>query len=60
LTARTHNEDVAGHSQDRSLVAEDQAILDAYLEDALARRSLSPRPVPVADAGDRKGEEEGP
>ena len=58
--ARTHNENFGGHSEDRSLVAEDQAILDAYLEDALARRSLSPRPVPVADAGDRKGEEEGP
>lgn len=58
--ARTHNEDLAGHSEDRSLAAEDQAILDAYLEDALARRSQSQGSVSATDPGDRKGEEEGP
>ena len=57
--ARTHNEDFAGLSEGRSLVEEDQAILDAYLEDALARRLQSQDSVPAADAGDRKGEEGG-
>jgi hypothetical protein len=58
--ARTHNEDFAGHSEDRSLAAEDQAILDAYLEDALARRSQSHDSAPATDVGNRKGDEEGP
>ncbi len=57
--AKTHNEDFAAHSEDRSLAAEDQAILDAYLEDALARRSQSHGSVPATDPGDRNGEEEG-
>ncbi len=57
--ARTHNEDFAGHSQD-GLPAEDQAILDAYLEDALALRSQPQGSVSATDPGDRKGEEEGP
>jgi len=57
--ARTHNEDFAGQSEDRSLLPEDQAILDAYLEDALARRLQSQGSVPPTDAGARKGEEEG-
>ena len=57
--ARTHNEDFADQSQDRSLVGEDQAILDAYLEDGLARRLQSHGIVPPTDADDRKGEEEG-
>ena len=57
--ARTHNEDFASQTEDRSLAAEDQAILDAYLEDALARRSQSHGSVPATDPGDRNGEEEG-
>lgn len=57
--ARTHNEDFAGHSEDRSLAADDQAILDAYLEDALARRLQSHGSVPATDPGDRNGEEQG-
>jgi hypothetical protein len=58
--ARTHNEDFADQSQDGSLVGEDQAILDAYLEDGLARRLQSHGIVPPTDADDdREGEEEG-
>jgi hypothetical protein len=57
--ARTHNEDLSGHSEDRSLAAEDQAILDAYLEVELARRLQSHGSVPATDPGDRNGEEEG-
>jgi Family of unknown function (DUF5681) len=56
--ARTHNEDFTGHSEDRSLVAEDQAILDAYLEDALERRLQSRGSAPATDAGERQGGEE--
>ena len=44
--ARTHNEDFVGQSQDRSLAVEDQTILDAYLEDELARRLQSHGVVP--------------
>jgi Family of unknown function (DUF5681) len=58
--ARTHNEDLAGHAGDRSLAAEDQAILDAYHEDVLAHRSQPHPSVQAADAGDRTGEEESP
>ena len=58
--ARTYNEDVAGHGEDRSLGAEDQAILDAYLDDELARRSQSRGSVQATDPSGRKGEEEGP
>jgi hypothetical protein len=57
--ARIHNEDFADQSQDGSLVGEDQAILDAYLEEGLARRLQSQGIVPPTDADDRKGEEEG-
>ena len=57
--ARTHNEDFASDSEDRSLAADDQAILDAYLEDALTRRSQSHGSVPATDPGDRNGEEQG-
>ena len=58
--ARTHNEDFADQSKDGSLGGEDQAILDAYLEDGLARRLQSHGIVPPTDADDdREGEEEG-
>jgi hypothetical protein len=58
--AKTHNEDFVGQSQDRSLAVEDQTILDAYLEDALARRLQSHGSVPAIDAdNDRKGGAEG-
>ena len=58
--ARTHNGDFTDQSQDRSLVGEDQAILDAYLEDGLARRLQSHGLVPETDTDDdRQGEEEG-
>ena len=57
--ARTHNEDFVGQSQDRSLAVEDQTILDAYIEDELARRLQSHGVVRTTDADDRKGEEEG-
>lgn len=58
--ARTHNEDFVDHSRDGSLVGEDQAILDAYLEEGLARRSQSHGTVPAPAADDdRQGEEEG-
>jgi hypothetical protein len=57
--ARTHNEDFASQTEDRSLAAEDQAILDAYLEDALTRRSQSHGFGPATDPGDRNGGEEG-
>ena len=49
-----------GQSQDRSLAVEDQTILDAYLEDALARRLQSHGSVPATDADNyRKGGAEG-
>jgi hypothetical protein len=57
--ARTHNEDFAGLSEGRSLVEEDQAILDAYHEDLLTHRSQPHDSVQATDAGDRKGGEEG-
>jgi Family of unknown function (DUF5681) len=57
--ARNQKEDLTGHNEDHSLAMEDQAILDAYLEDGLARRSRSQGCVPATDPGDRKGEEEG-
>ena len=57
--ARTHNEDFVGQSQDRSLAVEDQTILDAYIEDELARRLQSHGVVRTTDADDHKGEEEG-
>jgi hypothetical protein len=58
--ARTHNEDFADQSEDGSLVGEDQAILDAYLEEGLARRLRSHGIVGATDADDdRKGGEEG-
>ncbi len=57
--ARTHNEDFAGASEDRSVAADDQAILDAYLEEAVAHRSQSHGFIPAPDADDRKGEAEG-
>jgi Family of unknown function (DUF5681) len=58
--ARTHNEDFADQSQDGSLVGEDQAILDAYLDEGLARRLQSHAFVAASDADDdRKGGEEG-
>lgn len=57
--ARTHNEDFAGQSQDHSLAVQDQTILDAYLEDELARRLQSHGFVPATDADDHKGGEEG-
>lgn len=50
--ARTHDEDFADHSQDGSLVGEDRAILDVYLEEGLARRLQSPGFVPAADTDD--------
>src|SRR5579863_1946324 len=58
--ARTHNEDFAGHGEDRPLGAEDQAILDAYQEDVLTHQSQQHHSVQAADPGDRKGEEERP
>jgi hypothetical protein len=57
--ARTHNEDLVGPNENTSLAAEDQAILDAYLDDALARRPQSHNSAPGIDADDRKGAEEG-
>lgn len=51
--ARTHNEDLAGDSEDRSLVEEDQAILEAYREDVLKHRSQPHESVLATDAGDR-------
>ena len=57
--ARTHNEDFVGQSQDRSLAVEDQTILDAYIEDELARRLQSHGVVRTTDADDHKGGEEG-
>ena len=57
--ARTHNEDFVGQSEDRSLAVEDQTILDAYIEDELARRLQSHGVVRTTDADDRKGGEEG-
>ncbi|MFZ0603103.1 MAG: DUF5681 domain-containing protein [Roseiarcus sp.] len=57
--ARTHNEDFVGQSQGRSLAVEDQTILDAYIEDELARRLQSHGVVRTTDADDPKGGEEG-
>ena len=57
--ARTHNEDLVGHNEDTSLAAEDQAILDAYHDDVLARRSQSHGGGATTAADDHKGEEEG-
>ena len=56
--ARAHNEDFVGQSQDRSLAVEDQTILDAYIEDELARRSPSHGVVRTTDADDHEGGEE--
>ena len=47
--ARTHNEDFADQSQDGSPIGEDQAILDAYLEEGLARRLQSHGFVPATN-----------
>jgi hypothetical protein len=57
--ARTHNEELTGHSEDRSLVEEDHAILEAYREDVLTHRSQTHDSAPATDAGDRKGDEGG-
>jgi hypothetical protein len=57
--ARTHNEGLVVHNEDTSLAAEDQAILDAYLDDALGRRSQSRGGGAILADDDHKGEEEG-
>jgi Family of unknown function (DUF5681) len=56
--ARTHNEGLISQSEDRSLATEDQAILDAYLEDQLARRSQSLGGDATAALDEGKGVEE--
>jgi len=56
---RTHDEGLVVHNEDTSLAAEDQAILDAYLDDALARRSQSHGGGATIGDDEHKGEEEG-
>jgi hypothetical protein len=56
--AKTRNVDFAGPNEERPFVAEDQAILDAFLEDELSSRAVLDGHVVGRDADGRKGEED--
>lgn len=57
--AKTRNVDFGGPNEERPLAAEDQAILDAFLEESTSRRALVDGHVLGLGADGRKGGEDG-
>lgn len=57
--AKTHNVDFGGPNEERPLAAEDQAILDAFLEESTSRRALVDGHVLGLGADGRKGGKDG-